>query len=266
MNPTQDVNRRAQPDGAVATRAVLFLVVLLLVLVSVGLVVASPWALITLDRNGKEINWNRLSEIGATYGAVSAIIAAIALLGVAASLVIQSREAKAARNNAQRAHHVDLLRMAMDDPCYMECWGPYLTENFDAERQYTYVNLIVTQWHSEYEIGEMTDVLLRATAASVFAGSPGRQYWEASGSFWRDNYSGRRARRFFRILDEVYQEALKNPPSSASNPVNNETQICFEDSQTSRWWWLVAAGCGAAVTIVLYTVCRIWSYVRASRR
>jgi ABC-type multidrug transport system fused ATPase/permease subunit len=187
MSSTQDMNRRVRPDGAAATRTVLILVVLLLVLVSVGLVVASPWALRALDRNGDAINWNRLSEIGATYGAVSAIIVAIALLGVVAALVIQSREAKAARKNAQRAHHVDLLRLAMDDPSYMECWGPYLTESFDTERQYTYVNLIVTQWNSEYEIGEMTDVLLRATAVSVFASSPGRQYWATSGSFWRDN-------------------------------------------------------------------------------
>lgn len=260
------MNRRGRPDRATVARTVLFLVIPLLALVSVSLVVASPWGLSALDRNGNEINWNRLSEIGTTYGAVSAIIAAIALFGVAVSLVIQSREAKAARNNAQRAHHVDLLRMAMDDPRYMECWGPYLTENFDAERQYTYVNLIVTQWHSEYEIGEMTDVLLRATAASVFTSSPGRQYWEASGSFWRDNYSSRRAKRFFRVLDEVYHEALKNPPSDPPNPVKNEIPSCFDNSQTSRWWWLVAAGCGAAVTMALYACRRIWCHIRASRR
>lgn len=235
-------------------------------LVSISLVVASPWALSALERNDNKINWSRLNEIGATYGAVSAIIAAIALLGVAASLVIQNREAKAARKNAQRAHHVDLLRMAMNDPRYMECWGPYLTENFDTERQYTYINLIVTQWHSEYEIGEVTDVLLRASAVSVFASSPGRQYWEAAGSFWRENYSGRRARRFYRVLDEAYREALKNSPSNPLNPVNNEDPTCFEGSQTSRWRWLVAAGCGAAVTMVLYVACQIWRHARASRR
>ncbi|HEV2781669.1 MAG TPA: DUF6082 family protein [Actinophytocola sp.] len=54
---------------------------------------------------------------------MSAVIAAIALLGVMISLVIQSREAKAARKSARRAHHVEMMRMAMDDPRYMECWG-----------------------------------------------------------------------------------------------------------------------------------------------
>lgn len=240
------------------------MVILLLVLVSVGLVAASPLALRALDRNSNEINWDRLSEIGATYGAVSAIIAAVVLLGVTASLIIQSREARAARGNAQRAYHADLLRMATDDPRYMECWGPYVTENFDAECQYVYVNLIVTQWHYEYKIGEMTDALLRATAASVFAGSPGRQYWKASGSFWRDNYSGRRAGRFFHILNEEYEEALKNPPSGPPDAVDNKPPSRREDSRSSRWWWLVAAGCGVAVSVMLYTVRRIWCHYNRS--
>lgn len=82
------------------------LVILLLVLVSIGLVVASPWALRALG--GSNLDWSRLSNIGQTYGAVSAIIAAVALLGVVSSLIVQSREAKIARISAQRAHHVEL--------------------------------------------------------------------------------------------------------------------------------------------------------------
>ena len=55
-----------------------FVVIVLLVLAGTGLVAASPWALSVLDHNSNEINWSRLSEIGATHGAVSAIIAASA--------------------------------------------------------------------------------------------------------------------------------------------------------------------------------------------
>lgn len=95
-------------------------------------------------------------------------------------------------SNKSPDNPVELMRMAMDDPLYMECWGPYLTDSFAAESQHVYVNLVIAQWHSGYEIGEIDDVLLRATASGVFASVPGRQYWEASGSFWRDNYSGRR--------------------------------------------------------------------------
>lgn len=104
----------------------MFLVgILLLVIVSMGLVALSPLALHLLD-DGSQVDWNRLSGIGETYGAVSAIIAAFALFGVMVSLVIQNREVRGARRIARRAHHVELMRMAMDDSRYMECWGPYL--------------------------------------------------------------------------------------------------------------------------------------------
>ena len=170
---------------------------LLLVIVSVRSVVASPWTLAALSSSG--LDWNRLSNIGQTYGAVSAIIAAVALLGVAVSLIIQSREAKTARLNAHRGYHAELMRMAMDDSSYMECWGPYLTESFDAERQFIYVNLIVAQWYAEYQIGQLGDASLRMNAISVFSSVPGRTYWTAAGANWLSHYSGRRAKRFHQI-------------------------------------------------------------------
>lgn len=227
--------------------------ILLLVIVSVGLVVLSPLALRALD-NGAEVDWNRLSNIGETYGAVSAIVAAVALLGVMISLVIQSREASAVRKSTRRAHHVELMRMAMDDPRYMECWGPYLTETFAAEGQYTYVNLIVAHWYSEYQVGEMTDNLLRATAASVFASAPGRTYWRNAGTFWRDNYSGRRARRFHRVLEDVYQEAIKKPPSTPPVSAGFESRPVLEVPRTDRWWVTVLAAAGGGVAAALVVV------------
>jgi hypothetical protein len=233
---------------------VVLLAILLLVIVSVGLVVVSPLGLSALD-SGSQVDWNRLSDIGQTYGAVSAIIAAVALLGVMISLVIQSREAKAARKNARRSHHVELMRMAMDDPRYMECWGPYVTENFAAEGQYTYINLVIAHWYSEYEVGELSDTLLQASAAYVFASAPGRRYWQNGGRFWRDNYSGRRAKRFHQVLEETYQEAIKKPPSRPPVPAKAEARPV----RAERPWvgWVVAAGCGAVVAAVVGAIRRV---------
>jgi hypothetical protein len=239
---------------------VVLLAILLLLIVSVGLVVVSPLALDALD-SGSQVDWNRLSNIGETYGAVSAIVAAVALLGVMISLVIQGREARAARQNAQRGHLLDLLRMAMDDPRYMECWGPYLTENFATEGQFTYVNLIVAHWHSEYQVGEMADGLLRASAASVFASVPGRLYWRTTGSFWRDNYSGRRARRFHRVMEEAYQEAIKKPPSSPPALAGHGPERLPKERSVDRRWITGAV----AVAVVAQAIWHVLQRVRARR-
>lgn len=146
-------------------------------------------------------------------GAASAVVAGTTLAGVIGSIAIQLRHARSSRKNAQLVQHADLLRLAMADPRYMECWGPYLTDSFDAESQFTYVNLIVTQWHAHYVLGEAGGDLLRATASSVFLSKPGRTYWETTGTFWRDNYPDRKSQRFYRILDETYRAALKQPVS-----------------------------------------------------
>lgn len=214
--------RWTRPSGAPVSGVVFFLAIPLLVLVAAGLVIASPWALSALGEVGGR-DWNQLSKIGATYGAVSAIIAAIALFGVVASLVIQTREAKAAREQGLRALHTDLMRMAMDDPVYMECWGPYITESFDTERQFTYINLIISRWHSVYEIGEVTDIRLRAAAVSLFSSAPGLGYWQAGGDFWKEMYSDRRSQRFYRILDVAYREALKKQPIIPHIPAVNDS-------------------------------------------
>jgi hypothetical protein len=246
-----------------AGRAGFAVTTLLLVIVAMGFVALSPLALTALD-DGDQVDWNRLAKIGETYGAVSAIVAAIALLGVMISLVIQAREMSQARKNARRAHHVELMRLAMDDPRYMEVWGPYLTDSFAAEGQYTYVNIVVAHWYSEYEIGEMSDDLLRATAAGVFASVPGRHYWRSTGTFWRDNYSGRRAKRFHRVLEETYQEAITKPPAvppTVSAP--DRAPVPEARPHPDRWWVrvLAAAAGGGAVALVVVGAIR-----RALRR
>ncbi len=257
--------RRIRPNGASVSRAVLFLAILLLVLVAAGLVIASPWALGALeDVGGKD--WNQLSKIGATYGAVSAIIAAIALFGVVASLVIQIREAKAAREQGLRDLHTNLMRMAMADPVYMECWGSYITESFDAERQFTYINLIFSHWHAMYEIGEVTDTRLRAIAVSLFSSAPGRRYWQAGGSFWKEMYSGRRSQRFYRILDTAYREALKKPPTFPNIPVVSDSMQSPESLQSPGWRPILAVvGLGVAASLIFAAMRCILRCVHANR-
>ncbi len=253
-------------SGASAARIVLFLAILLLILVAAGLVIVSPWALSALDDVGGT-DWNQLSKIGATYGALSAVIAAIALFGVVASLVIQTREAKSAREQGLRALHTDLMQMAMADPVYMECWGSYITENFDTERQFTYINLIISHLHSVYEIGEVTDTRLRANAVSLFSGTPGRRYWQAGGPFWKEMYPGRRSQRFYRILDEAYRETLKKPPAASRIPVVNDSlQPSDESLQPPRLRPILAAvGFGMAASLILAAVRRILHRIHTNR-
>ncbi|MCW2904825.1 MAG: hypothetical protein JWO67_7090 [Streptosporangiaceae bacterium] len=185
--------------------------VLILVVLSAMLVGLSPLALDSFG--GSATSWARRGTIGETYGAAAALLSVLALAGIAASLVLQAREMMVSREQAARAVHTDLLKMAMDDPAYLECWGPYSSSADQTEqRQYLYVNLILSYWESRYELGQLTDVHLRAGASRLFQAQPGLRFWGDTRSLRVETAEGRRARRFHRILDEEYLKAVTRSP------------------------------------------------------
>ena len=104
------------------SRRLLLIITLTVGLIAVtGLVIFSPFALATLVH--LKVNWLELSNIGQTYGAVSALLSSLALAGVIASLLYQSRSNKNAVEQRVRTLQFDLLRMAMTDPTLMTASG-----------------------------------------------------------------------------------------------------------------------------------------------
>lgn len=73
----------------------------LVALLIVGLIGASPLALDGFQRT--RTHWERLSFIGQTYGAASAVLSVFALIGVVTRLIFQAHETRLAREEAQRA-------------------------------------------------------------------------------------------------------------------------------------------------------------------
>jgi len=119
------------------------------------LLLASPLALLAIQDSTDQ--WELLGWIGQSYGWTSAALSGIAFLGIAASLILQSREATANREQNERNLHQSLLRLAMEDPLYMEVWMPAgLKENHDWQRQHMYVNLVLSHWYSNWLTGAIS--------------------------------------------------------------------------------------------------------------
>lgn len=94
---------RARFTAGGGRRTTLAVLLTLLVLLTVGLVGASPVALDLFD--GDAARWERLSFIGQTYGAASALLSAFALAGIVVTLVLQARDTKVSREQGQRLAH-----------------------------------------------------------------------------------------------------------------------------------------------------------------
>ncbi|MEN8649109.1 DUF6082 family protein [Streptomyces sp. 21So2-11] len=197
------------------SRAFVLALSVLALVASLGLVYVSPLALPALDR-GSEHDWKRISEIGQTYGAVSALLSALAVLGVVASLVLQAREAKAARVQNTRIMHIDLAKTAMENPQYLDCWGgPDATRSVLLRQQHMYVNLVVSHWEMAFEVGDLTDQWVAAGADEIFAGEIGRTFWARSRTGRIATAATRRSRLLHQIIDGRYEIALRTPPRIA---------------------------------------------------
>lgn len=191
-----------------ATRTLTIVLLAIAVVAAVGSVLASPWMLGVIG-SGSRTDWQQFSFVGQTYGAASAILAVLALGGVAVSLTLQAREAKATREQALRGLHADLLKMAMDDPVYRVCWGPFFaSQDQTAARQHMYTNMIISHWQLTFEVGTAGERHIREVAAVFFAGEIGRRFWRDGRDLRLKAEQGRRARRFHRILDEEYRRAV----------------------------------------------------------
>ncbi|GAA2486966.1 DUF6082 family protein [Winogradskya humida] len=162
---------------AAMLRTATLALIVLAILGALGAVLLSPFALSRLPA-GERVDWGTLSDVGQTYGAASAVLSVLALGGVAVSLHMQRRESKAAREQSIRGLHTELLRMALDDETFLECWGS-IGDPVDVAwyRQHIYLNLIVSHWQMMWEIGALTEAHLRLTAAGLFGGPLGRRYW-----------------------------------------------------------------------------------------
>src|SRR4051812_15048037 len=105
-----------------------FLLPGLLVLV-VAAVILSPGLMVLAV--GYPLPWARLGDVGQAYGAVSALVSALALLGVAVSLVIQQRQNRMVEEQAVRQRHSELVRLTLEDERFLYSWGEMPVVDYD---------------------------------------------------------------------------------------------------------------------------------------
>ena len=182
--------------------------------IAIALVFASPWVLQKLA-SVHGLNWSQLSNVGQAYAAAASLLSSFALAGVALSLVIQNREMKVTREQAARSLGGDLVRMG-DDPVLRKVVSgsrnnPAISSD-TRHRQRLYANQWVVHWQSMHELHFMNDDDVRyVLRRDLFSGDVGRDYW-ASARERRTPNESRRARRYYRIVDEEYQKAVASGP------------------------------------------------------
>jgi len=199
-------------------------------------------------------NWSELSNIGQTYGAISALISSLALGGVIVSLLYQARDGRTAREQSIRTFQQQLIKMEMDDPAFMNAtgapWNLPIAADTASIREYLYIHMWVSFWAGQYVMGEMSLLSVRVTAKNeLFNSQAGRNYWIAVGQRLLSASTGR-YQRFMRILDEEYRKIITDGiPVAASVRISHDKDRNIPiQAKSLRYPGLVAA---ALITGVL---------------
>lgn len=111
-------------------------------------------------------------KLGGVYSVLSGSLSALALVGVAVGLLLQRQHLNAMITLGSRDHHLELLKLALEDPAYRECWGlrklPFVQL---TEQQYIYINLIFASWVRSMHVGVMSPKTVEVNAETLFADS-----------------------------------------------------------------------------------------------
>jgi hypothetical protein len=224
--------------SSTAQRAALLVFVAIAGVCLLALVAVSP---LVLEQLGvlRGIDWVRLSYIGQTFGAASALLSGIALIGVTSSIIFQIRAINAASEQSSREHHLHLVEIALNDPEYLRCWGgwgidPASYPPPERWRQHVYVNLIVSYWDRDFVVGALHERSLRAMLGALFEGEAGRQYWAVVREFRLKYPYTSRERHFCQIVDEEYGKALMAGPPAVLTSEPNHNSLNDRPEQWSQ--------------------------------
>ena len=187
-------------------------------LCTLGLILATPFILNTLAPN--DLDWTQLSNVSQTYGALSVLFSAAALAGVAVSLWYQDRQTRIVQEAARRDAHRELIILALGDASLLECWEPpNAAMTVVRRKQIFFTNLIVSNWESDFRLGNLSEAALRDMFDGHFAGEVAREHWAAGGSGWlvsAELSADPMKRQFYEIAEERYERAVASGPPVAA--------------------------------------------------
>jgi hypothetical protein len=181
-----------------------------------------------LSQQGDATFWNKLSNVGQAFGVLSSVISGLALAYLVVTSRVQFRELRASRDDLERQHqlllrshaelqrtaeasrgqlHLDILRLAIDDPQLAEVWPPFqpgltTTQN----RQYLYANIIYQFQQTWMRVGGHSDEDVLGTMRYLFTSPIIRDYWRASARARMSLVPGTDEYRLAQKVDELWHE------------------------------------------------------------
>jgi len=181
---------------------------------------------------GQRFDWAHLSNVGQSYGAASAILSTLAVIGVAFTLVVQARESKESRNYSIREMHTNLMRIGITDSKLLEARGDLrIPDGLDRDVA-IYANLVANYLVSLRETRTAGLEEIRRPVDSLFDGATGREYWKANRDTWLVFYRGR-SKKVADMIEAEYRRSGASGPAARPLPTMREPSSWSTRPQTA---------------------------------
>lgn len=218
-------------------------------LAAVAAVLISPLMMVRLSSD--ELPWGQLADVGQAYGGASAILSAVALCGVVASLLAQRQQLRQELAEMDREHHRDLIGLALDNPEFLEVLDAKTASGPHA-RQELFLNLIMMYWLAIWELGGIDEAELRAMTAGMFENEVSRRWWARIADVWIGTRGRRERRRFIAIVSEELARSQLSPatmPASVPPKVDDHRDEKPAQSRRRRLTTLAAAAAAGGLCV-----------------
>ncbi|MCO1653990.1 DUF6082 family protein [Pseudonocardia humida] len=180
----------------------------------VGVLLVSPLLLVIVDAI-LTVDWGRLTEIGQSYTGVSAILSAVALVGVTLSIRLQAKQTALMQQQTVRELQFDMLRMAAADPALAPVTGAALPEgdeSHEAFKLHVFQSQFFRYLEYGYLVGEYSDQNLEnLLVRELFPVPSNRAWWSRVRTYWIPANSTGKKRRFIDVVERAYAATETRP-------------------------------------------------------
>ncbi|MEU4692336.1 DUF6082 family protein [Actinoplanes sp. NPDC023714] len=201
------VDERAIGRSAVSSRDV-FRIVSATLALTAAVVTAGVGIVALIGQRGADTTWQRWSDVGQAFGAVSSVVAAFAVAALVVTSTAQSRSQRDQQTEISlRQQHIELAKMAIDNPHLAAVWPRTTMEDPVTQAQYRYANLLLQHAWLHHKTGLSSREEMISNMRYFFASPTIRDFWEKTASTRRSIYvQGAPDAGMAEIADQIWQE------------------------------------------------------------
>jgi hypothetical protein len=145
---------------------------------------------------------------------IATLISSVALIGVAVGLSLQARQLRVSQIQAVRSLHTELIKIAMENPSLGTVFESDV-DPADAPKA-AFINLLMTLLQASYSLKVASKATVSLQAERIFAAEFSRSWWEYARDSYMVETSMKREQEFVALIDEKFQEAMRNHGGSPS--------------------------------------------------